>query len=150
MKEITKYKAVDGTEFNSPQTCTEYEALIDTVKDIMSELPPLPENDGCSFVNGGGFIQHDLIILRHVKHSLLELMKKYIDHEWVQQTIDDDNVHPSWVGRMVDDNRPLRDAWHRIYCTDKLGREWGQPYYVENPDRAKQFCINSPQPAEGK
>lgn len=36
---ITKYKAVDGSEFDSSQECKKYELLIDRVNSIMALLP---------------------------------------------------------------------------------------------------------------
>lgn len=144
MRKIVKYKAVDNTEFDFEKDCLEYEYLIKRVKAIMKVLPKLPENDGCSFSNGGGYIQHDRATLRKVKLELLEQIKKYVNHDWVQQTIDNENTHSSWVARLLDDYniRPLRSAWYRFSCIDDLDREWGQPYYALNPTEGKQICIN--------
>lgn len=143
MKAITKFKAVDGKEFNSENECLDYENLIKKVNNIMKALPPLPKDEGCRFSNGEGFVQHDKTILRKVQINLLEEMKKHIDHKWIQETIDNENVHPSYVGRLIDDYgiSPLNKAWYRFMCIDKLGREWGQPYFATNPDKAKQVCV---------
>ena len=143
MKVITKFKAIDGKEFNSENECLDYENLIKNVNNIMKVLPPLPKDEGCGFSNGDGFVQHDKTILRKVQINLLEEMKKHIDHKLIQQTIDDENVHPSYVGRLIDDYgiSPLNKAWYRFMCIDKLGREWGQPYFVTNPDKTKQVCV---------
>lgn len=143
MKAITKFKAVDGKEFNSENECLDYENLIKKVDNIMKALPPLPKDDGCNFSNGSGFVQHDKTILRKVKINLLEEMKKHIDHKWIQETIDNDEVHPSYVSRLIDDYgiSPLNKAWYRFMCIDKLNREWGQPYFAANPDKAKQVCV---------
>lgn len=143
MKTLTKFQAIDGVEFYDEAECIEYESLINKIDKIISQLPPLPKDDGCKFANGGGFIQHDKNTLRSVKLNLLEEIKKHIEHRWIQQTIDDDNIHPSYVGRLVDDHgiRPINNAWHRFMCIDKLGREWGQPYYANNPDKGEQVCI---------
>lgn len=142
METITKFKAIDGKTFNSQSECLDYENLINTINNIMKKLPALP-NDSIDFTNGDGFIQHDKNILRSVQVNLLEVIKKYIKHNWVQQTIDDENVHPSYVGRLIDDYglNPLNDAWYRFMCIDKFGREWGQPFYANNPDKGKQVCI---------
>lgn len=109
----------------------------------MSELAPLPNDKGCGFSNGDGFVQHNKVALRKVQINLLKEMKKHINHHWIQQTIDDENVHPSYVGRLVGDYgiSPLNKAWYRFMCIDKLGREWGQPYFATNPDKAKQVCV---------
>ncbi len=141
MEIITKYRAIDGVEFNDKDKCLEYEALISQVKLIMSQLQEKPTDDGCSFSNGGGYLQHSKTLVRKVKVQILELCKDYIDHKWIQQAIDDETVHPSWVGRLVSDYgiRPLNEAWGRFSCMDKKCREWGQPYYANNPEEAKQI-----------
>ena len=145
MKTITKFRAIDGKEFNNENECLDYENLISKVNNIMKTLPSLPKDDGCSFSNGNGYIQHDKMILRKVQINLLKEIKNHIDHKWIQQTIDDENVHPSYVGRLVGDYdiKPLNKAWNRFMCIDKLGREWGQPYYASNPNEGKQICINN-------
>lgn len=131
MQAITKFKAKDGKEFSSESECSKYELLIDKTKSIMSRLSSPPKN-----FNNGEYIQHNKADLKIVKLEILKLISGYIDHAWVQQTIDNiDGTHPSYVGRLVGEYNiaPLSDAWGRIYCTDKEGREWNQPYFVENP-----------------
>lgn len=144
MKVVIKYKAIDGKEFEKEQDCIDYELLIETVNHIMSKLPKLPENDSCSFVNGGGYIQHNKRKLQAAKIALLELCKKYIDHKWIQQTIDDSSVHPSYVARLLGDYgiNPLYDAWHRFVCIDSDLKEWGQPFYASNQSKAEQTKLN--------
>lgn len=138
-----KFKAVDGAEFNDEKECLKYEALIKEVNTIMSVLKPKPINNNSNFTNGGGFLQHDKIILSKVKFSLLHLIKKYIDHKWVQETIDNENVHPSYIGRLLDDYgiRPLSEAWYRFNCKDKNCKEWGQPYFADNPTKGTQIAL---------
>lgn len=144
METITKFKAIDGKEFTSEQECLKYESLIRKVDGIMALLPPTPDNDGCSFANGDGYIQHDKAKLKNAQVQILELCKDYIDHKWIQQTIDDESVRPSYVGRLIDDYniRPLNKAWFRFMCVDKQNREWGQPYYANNPEKGKQVQLN--------
>lgn len=68
------------------------------------------------------------------------------DHRWVQDTIDDiSNVHTSYVGRLLGECRglrPLSNAWRRFGCIDKMGKEWGQPYFAANPEKGTQKCLN--------
>ena len=144
MKVITKYVANDGIEFATEKECLEQDALIVQVEKIMNVMVPLPkEDDGCRFVNGCYFIQQDLNSVNEVKRKILTLIKVYINHQWVDDTLNKKNIHPSYVARLVGDCshsrpfiRPLSDAWYRISNIDKLGREWGQGYFVENPDKS--------------
>lgn len=144
MQVTIKYKAIDGIEFNKEVECLDYEALIYRVQDIMSQLPVMPEQDNCNFSNGHGFIQHDKKLLRLVQLNLLEEIKRKINHPWIQQTIDDEKIHHSYVGRLLGDYNinPLSKAWYRFSCIDDLGREWGQPYFANNPDKGEHLCLN--------
>lgn len=142
MKTILKYVAIDGKEFEDKDKCSDYESLIDTVNAIMAQLPAKPTST--NFTNGEGYLLHDKSIIKSVRNQILELCKHYIDSEWIQQTIDNVNIHPSWVARLLSDYNisPLSNAWYRIQCIDKDGKEWGQIFFVENQDKAKQIQIN--------
>jgi hypothetical protein len=142
METITKFKAIDGKEFTSEIECLKYELLIKRVDEIMALLPKIPKDDGCNFANGGGYIQHEKTTLRNAQIQLLEICKEYIDHKWIQQTIDE-TVHSSYVGRLLGDYgiRPLENAWYRFSCVDKQYREWGQLYFATNPDKGTNVCV---------
>lgn len=131
---IIKYRAIDGKEFENQGKCQNYEDLIDAVNKIMSRLKPRPVNDNNNFENGVGCIQHDPLILSATKKELLELMKLYINHHWIQQTIDDDNVHTSYISRLLSDYgiRPFEQAWYRFTCIDRDNIEWGQPFFANH------------------
>ena len=149
MKKITKYRADDGTEFNSEAEAVNHDALCLEIKEVMSELPKRPSN-GCKFENGEGFIQHQPHVFFGVRHALLAIGKRYIELGWIDQAIKDRNIHPSWVIRLFDERCPaLSRAWYRIMCTDKKLREWGQPYFADHPDEASgKFEICTDQEAE--
>lgn len=140
MKTITKFQAIDGVEFYTDSECLNYERLICAVENIMGELEQPPDDKDCKFANGDGFIQHDKVTLSRVRIDLLKEIKKHIDHKWVQQSIDDESIHPSWVARLISDYniRPLSNAWYRFQCIDVRGREWGQPYFANNPEKATE------------
>jgi len=143
METITKFKAIDGKEFTSEIECLKYELLIKRVDEIMALLPQTPKDDGCNFSNGGGYVKHEKTTLRNAQIQLLEICKEYIDHKWIQQTIDDETVHLSYVGRVLGDYgiRPLENAWYRFSCVDKQYHEWGQPYFATNPDKGTNVCV---------
>ena len=138
MEKITKFKAIDGREFKTEKECLDYESLIAEVETIMKALKPTPKDDGCNFANGYSFVQQQKGIVKLTRLNLLNVIKRYIDHKCITQSMEDDTVHPSWVGRLVGetDLRPLSDAWYRISNIDKESREWGQGYFVENPDKS--------------
>jgi hypothetical protein len=144
METITIFKAIDGTEFTSKTECLKYEILIKRVDEIMALLPPTPKDDGCSFENGDGYIKHEKTELRNTQVKLLEICKEYIDHKWIQQSIDDETVYSFLVGRLLDNYgiKPLKNAWYRFLCVDNQSREWGQPYYADNPEEGKQVQLN--------
>jgi hypothetical protein len=143
MKGMTIYETESGKRFDTEKECMDYEALEDHVDVIMSELTPRPE--GCNFTNGHGYIQHKPSVLRFVKVSLLKLVD--IDHNWIRQTINEpDNCHISYAQRIIDEYhkyKPISKALWRIACVDDDFREWGQPYYANNPGEAKEkTCIS--------
>ena len=142
MKTIKKFVAIDGVEFLDKDKCLEYEKLIGEIRQIMSSLPDKP--DTCDFSNGSGYIKHDKESLERVKISLLNICKIHTDHKWIQQTIDDDTVHLSFAGRLIEEIgiRPLSNAWGRLMCIDNESREWGQSYYASHPDEAIQKQLN--------
>ena len=149
MKRITKYVAGDGTEFSTYSSAANHDALCLEIKEVMSDLPERLSN-GCKFENGEGFIQHQAHVFFGVRHALLTIGKRYIDHVWIDQAIKDRDIHPSWVLRLFDEQCPaLSRAWYRFVCTDSKLREWGQPYLADHPDEASgKFQICTEQEAE--
>lgn len=146
MQTITKYQAFDGREFFDADECQKYENFAERVTLLMKPLGDKPDLPGCEFENGGGYLQHDGDTFLKVRNALLELAKEQIKHRWIQETIDKGmEVHSSYAGRLISEcgNRPLHSAWHRIECTDSKFREWGQPYYANNPSEAEQACLNA-------
>lgn len=83
MKEITKYVAIDGKEFYEKEKCLSYEDVIAEVAEIMRYFPPEPQNDGCAFANGGGYIQHKSGYFSKAKKELLKLARRFSEHDWL-------------------------------------------------------------------
>ena len=121
METITKYRAVDGSEYSDAKACIARDVLCAQLEKIMSALQPRPQEIGCNFTNGEGYIQHDEAVLLLVKSALNGL--------GIPITV--------W---------PISKAWYRIQCTDNQSREWGQPYFAFHPTEGKQVCIK---PSEG-
>lgn len=141
METVIKYKAFDGREFFEREEAAEHETNLTEAQEIMAKLPAKPE--GCDFTNGRGYIQHDNSVL-DVKIEFLEFVKRYTDHHWIQQTIDDETVHSSYASRIIGECAPnsIDRMWTRFTCMDNRLREWGQPFYADNPDKAQQVKLN--------
>ena len=134
MKTITRFLSDDGCEFDTETKCRAHEGLSNEVGAVLFSLPALPKDDGCKFANGHGYIQHDPEAFKAAKTALLRIGQRVCPHKFIDNSLEDPTVHPSWVGRIFSDNsRPLYAAWGRVMCTDDQFREWGQPYYANNP-----------------
>lgn len=143
MQIITKYKAYNGNEFTTEEACLAYEKRCKAADAIIARLPERP--DSCDFSNGDGYIQHCPETFRSVRRDLLTLANEECPHQWFTQSLEDENVDPSWAGRMISEccTRQLDRAWGRISCTDGQFREWGQPYFRSHPEEAKtQKAVN--------
>ena len=143
METITKFKANDGTEFNDKQKCIDHENLLEEIKEIISKLEP--KKVSCDFSNGSGYILQNPKTFRDVRKSILEIAKRFTDHHWIQESIDKQlEVDPSWAGRIISECCPdcVWKAWSRISCTTNDYKEYGQQYYRNNPEKAKNICLN--------
>lgn len=129
MKTITQYQANDGTIFSSKEECLAHETLCDEIDLIMIRLNP--REDDSFKDNDIDFIQQYPAIFYNVRNDLLLIAKRLTTHQWIDQSIVDPAVHPSYAGRIIDEiSRPLSRAWYRIMSTDKHCREWQQPYFA--------------------
>jgi hypothetical protein len=140
MKTITKFQADDGCEFKTSDECQAHESLCAAVVKIMSKLTAEPKDDHCNFSNGRGYIQHDPLTFLDVRNALLELGAAQFSEDsnlrvWFEQC-KDGKRHVYWISRLLDDNGQLviLRAWNRIMNTDDSFREWGQMYFVLNPN----------------
>lgn len=145
MKEIKKYVSETGAEFFTPEECIEYENNYKLACDIIGKLEPIPINDNCSFANGCGYVQHDINHVISVRNEFLEFIKRYTTFKWIQSTIDNPELHLSWATRAISDSccpHIIYSMWNRFTCIDKIGREWGQQFYANNPDKGVQTRLN--------
>jgi hypothetical protein len=144
MKTITKYLSDDGMEFCDEQKCIGYEALCKEVAEIMATLVPKPKLPGCGFENGDGYLQHDPAKARDARMALLKIANTIMPHKWFEQSMADETADASWASRLIDEmtEKCLRSAWYRFACMTADYREYGQPYYANNPSQAKDVCLN--------
>jgi len=138
MEIITKYRANDGSEWDSEVKAAKRELLIAEVNAVMSLLPPVPTEP-----NWKGYIRHDKQTIRTVRQGLFfidnreGILKWWYDQQKTDHGKTDKDFlecHPSWQCRMLDgSHRPLERAYGRLCCIDEYGREWNQPYFARNP-----------------
>ena len=142
MREVLKYQANDGKLFDSKDSCISHEEKLTQVSDIICQLEPKP--DSCDFSNGSGYVQQYEDVFLKVRRELLELAKADTDHKWIQQSIDDRTVDPSWAGRIIGECciDALYRAWNRFSCIDKDFKEWGQPYFTTHQNEAINKRLN--------
>lgn len=142
MEIIIKYRAIDGKEFLSEEDCVDHENAIKEISLIMVELVPRPSD--ISFANGTGYIQHQAGDALRARRKLLEFAAKRVSHHWIQESLDNENIHPSYAARIIGEIgiKKLEKAWNRFKCMTTDFREFGQPYFRDNPEQAKNFRIN--------
>jgi len=138
METITKFKAIDGREFKDEADCIKHEACILGLKTLFASMPAKPKDDGCSFANGGGYIQHDAHKFRFVQDMFYAMACKY--HKGLEQHLYDS--YGFW--RTLDDSgSPFYGFGQRLLNTDnKTYREYGQGYYKINPDKVTGGKLN--------
>lgn len=137
MKAIQKFQAEDGTEFATQVACRAHEALCAEIAKIMATLPKRPDDRGCKFSNGEGYLQHNRKKFLAARAALLRIGNRLFPHKWFKQALADTTVHASWCARLIDEtSQPLATAWSRILCTDDKFREWGQQYFAAHPEEA--------------
>ena len=147
MEKVIRYKANDGSEWDSAGPCEARDEMIREVDDAMKLLKPTP--DEC---NWKGYVQQCRFSVARCKADLYEVAKQEgVLKWWIDSQKNDhgkndvqliNEVHPSWFGRMLDGGHaPLSDAYHRLCCIDSEFREWNQPYFANNPQDAEMVCV---------
>jgi hypothetical protein len=142
MEAVTKYKANDGSLWDSESAATERDELI---KEVNAAMAPLGErNEAMS--DGKGWVQHQLETVLRAKDAIIGIVRaRKVIPEDVLQGRAGRAIHPfSIVGRYLDDRGgPLNSAWSRFMSIDEMGREHQQPYFAKNgPDR-EHYCIET-------
>lgn len=131
-----------GTE----QRAERDKAALDRIALSQKLLPQIPTAP--SFIAGGGYVQHNAEAFREYRAELLHVATMEIPKERarLEKAIEIGDALPasSFVERVIDEqgSRQLRDAWHRVLCTNSATfREYGQPYYALNPHEATGGAI---------
>lgn len=132
MKERTVFVTDDGREFQSRSQAEKHQKLLERLQQIET-LPPRRRD-----IAHGKWIQHPVEQYRKWRMALVKMTKEYFPDTYPDA--DPMEIHPhSYMGRVVDDSGPdpLRKQWQRLACTTDDGREFDQPYFALNPDKAE-------------
>lgn len=142
MKQITKYQANDGSEWNDESKAIAREELIRIVDAAMAPLGSVPAD----VESGKGWLQHNLETVNVAKDRILDICREQGMSEYPAFKCRGRDCHPqSIIGRILSEvGGPLWNAWHRFGKIDTLGREHQQPYfaYTNGPD-ADHYCVES-------
>jgi hypothetical protein len=143
MKTITKYQALDGSEYTDLNKAAARDALCLKVDAAMQPLGDVPQG----VKDGKGWLQHDLETVLKAKDAILEICREegYADSFPVFKNPGRE-CHPlSVIGRILGDNGgPLNKAWGRFGRIDAQGREHQQCFYAyTNGPLPEHVCVES-------
>lgn len=145
MKAITKFVALDGVEFIDKDKCCDYENLCQEIADITADWPDVK-------VRGEGFIQQDKATVLRIQRSMVAIFERlhWADRHtrWAAEA--DVPAGMTLIGRYVDDAGvgPERRVWGRLALLDRLFRQYEQPYYAIQADKALDECSGTQRPVE--
>jgi hypothetical protein len=142
METITIYRADDGSTFESARDCKAYEQLVRMVQAIESRLVPVPvETESTKFGNGEWYVQQSVDTYPEIQKDFLDLTVSHLG-EYVRAYITSareaeiGQAGNVILGRILGDLKIdcLSRFWARLGRIDSSGREWGQLYFVRNPN----------------
>lgn len=136
MQTFTKYRAEDGTEFDSYVECHAYQYICKAIHKAMLPLGEQPQ------LKSGEYVQRERTTCLQVKRDLIAIaVSKYAPETYPVFKHPPDDIHPcSAAGRIItDSNGPLAKAWERLMCIDWTHyREYDQPFYARKGE--EQTC----------
>jgi len=141
MEEITIYKAVDGTRFDSKGDCEYYESVIDNVNNIMSRLRPNDE------ISSNVAIRQDSDVVKEVKQDFFLLCSEVISSfKQLFSEVANRIRHISHAGRILSDYSNyfpiLYATYFRLECiSETSGIEYEQPYFANHEIKFKGVII---------
>ena len=135
MQTVTRYKANDGTEFTNAVDAVDRDALLIEIEKA-NAIMKRAVDDGCSFTNGHGYIQHTPEEVNQFHIAVAVLIRLEYNDEHAQTFLKNPR---GIIHRILDDPKcPLGRTMNRVFCIDDRYREWGQPFYAMNPDQGDQ------------
>lgn len=135
MERISLFKTADGKTFSTPEEALKYESIM---REVQNFLLAFAENEDIDFSNGDGYIQHPIGTRDKMGKKLVELYNRWFKPE-------EPFINFSYyLARLIDDSsmKCLNHLSYRIMCIDREDREWGQPYFADNPGTGKDKKLN--------
>lgn len=136
IKKVVVYEASDGTRFDCRKDAEAWESLC---LGIVVATRPLGDRPSSPAFRGGfGCVVHAVATVGEVRDALMPFTVAAFPR-WFAA-----NRHPETFTQvsteamawLTQQHALLGPAWYRLVCIDATGREWGQPYFAKNPDRA--------------
>lgn len=142
---VTLYRTSDGVRHETRKAAEAYEGLAAKVAAVMAPLGSWASNDVPAVSAGKGWVQHSEAAYRSAHRGLCKLTAPIVRHhkELAAALIaTPDDVHPMGIiGRVMEGDGPIEDAWSRLRFIDSTFREHQQPYYAINGPREGQVCV---------
>lgn len=135
MNIVTRYESEDGVLWLKELDAQRRDAYIVALQKANVCLGDNPRTS--EFYNGELFMQHTFDDVKRFIELVGDAL--YIENlkrcqMWREQP-------QGIIGRYLDDaNDPASRYYYRLQCIDSQNREWGQPYYANNPNpKATEF-----------
>lgn len=136
MKQVIKYISFDGVQFDSEIKCLDHESYVQSAKNIMSILKPVPNDDG--FYNGHSFVSHWSEDVIGARRKLIVLCAEITGDPTIKHLLDHRFLTRTYATRMLSEvlTPSIYKMWCRFENMDEHWREWGQQYFAINPDES--------------
>lgn len=145
MKPITRFLADDGAEFASELEALERDALVAELIEVEKHLIPRPS--GGHFTESGEYVQQSGPVVLAFQRRLIRMFATRYDahlgERWARYLVIEVPVGNTYLGRLVSDCAPpcFNRTWWRLWCMDRRFREYGQPYFAHQADKALDSAL---------
>lgn len=127
MKQVVRYQSDDGHLFLTGDEASARDNLLAKVNQALSKLVKHPGDHD-------GYVQQKGSAVLYCKEVAVEISEiEYPHRMWRHQT--PDKIDAGSVGRSLNYDSVAMRLWSRLSCIDESFREWGQPFFVYNPDK---------------
>jgi hypothetical protein len=126
MRPITKYRADDGSEWDTADCARRRDSLHAAVTAALAGLGTWPA------LGSKAYVQHRAATVRAAR-AMFAAVARAFEPTMLAEIPDD--WHPDfgpWGRILSDGDGPLARAYMRFACIDDAGREWQQPYFTSH------------------